>query len=133
MLTPCEVAVKTVSPAIRALLAQTLFDKHNLNETQVAKILGVSQSAVSKYQKKVRGTTIPIEDLSEVQGIVIQMASILYTQPIQLPQQTQVMELFCKACIMIRSKGLMCTLCKQNQKPQVENCDFCNNPCLKIY
>lgn len=128
MLTPCEVAVKTVSPAIRALLAQTLLDKHDLNETQIAEILGISQSAVSKYSKKVRGTTIPIDKISEVQGIVTQMAIILRTQPLHLAQQTQVMQLFCKACIVIRSKGLMCVLCQQNQKPKLENCHFCNQP-----
>jgi uncharacterized protein len=122
LLTPCEVAVKTVSPAIRALLAQTLIEKHEMKETQVAQVLGITQSAVSKYSNKVRGTTIPIDNIPEVQTITNQMVTLLLASPIQ---QMEVMKLFCQACTLIRSKGLMCPLCQQNQKPPIDGCDFC--------
>jgi predicted transcriptional regulator len=122
LLTPCEVAVKTVSPAIRALLAQTLIEKHEMKEIEVAQLLGITQSAVNKYNKKVRGTTIPINDIPEVQGITSQMISLLLTSPVQ---QMELMKLFCQACNIIRSKGLMCPLCQPNQKPAVDGCDFC--------
>jgi len=123
LLTPCEVAVKTVSPAIRALLAKTLLEKHDLKETKVAELLGITQSAVSKYYKNVRGTTIHIENVTEVQEIVNQMTTVLLTQP---TKQTKLMKLFCQACRIIRSNGLMCPLCRQNQKTKINNCDFCN-------
>ena len=125
MLTPCEVAVKTVAPSIRALLAQTLIAKHEMKETQVAQILGITQSAVSKYNKKVRGTTIPIENIPEIQTITNQMITMLLANPVQ---QVEVMKLFCKACAVIRNKGLMCPLCQQNQKPKIDGCDFCHEP-----
>ncbi len=125
MLTPCEVAVKTVSPAVRALIAQTLIEKHDMKETQVAQILGVTQSAVSKYNKKTRGTTIPISDIPEIQIIANQMIPLLLSNPIQ---QKEVMKLFCQACSIIRNKGLMCPLCQQNQKPHIESCNFCQEP-----
>ncbi len=122
MLTPCEVAVKTVSPAIRALLAKYLLDKHELKQTQVADMLGITQSAVSKYSKNVRGTAMPMETDTEIQSIVAQMAGLLATQP---AQQKEVMKLFCRACVKIRSDGLMCPLCHQNQQPKIDDCDFC--------
>jgi predicted transcriptional regulator len=125
LLTPCEVAVKTVSPSIRALLALTLIEKHEMKETQVAQILGITQSAVSKYNKKVRGTTIPIEKIPEIQTIANQMITMLLSNPVQ---QMEVMKLFCQACSLIRSKGLMCPLCQQNQKPKIDDCDFCHEP-----
>jgi predicted transcriptional regulator len=125
LLTPCEVAVKTVSPSIRALLALTLIEKHEMKETQVAQILGITQSAVSKYNKKVRGTTIPIEKIPEIQTIANQMITMLLANPVQ---QMEVMKLFCQACSLIRSKGLMCPLCQQNQKPKIDDCDFCHEP-----
>ena len=125
MLAPCEVAVKTVSPSIRALLAQTLIEKHDLKEIQVAKILGVTQSAVSKYAKRVRGATVTIAHLPEIQAITDQMIPLLMTDPIP---QREVMKLFCRACIVIRSKGLMCSYCQANQKPKIGNCFFCNDP-----
>jgi predicted transcriptional regulator len=123
LLTPCEVAVKTVSPAIRALLAQTLIDEHKLKETKVAEILGITQSAVSKYNKKVRGTAIHIENLSEIRPITNQMISHLLSNPVP---RMEIMNLFCQVCRLIRSKGLMCPLCQQNQKPEINGCNFCN-------
>jgi uncharacterized protein len=123
LIAPCEVAVKTVSPAIRALLAQKLINDHDLKETEAANILGITQSAVSKYTKKVRGNTIPIAQFSEIQNITNQMINLLLANPVE---HTKVMLLFCQACNAIRSKGVMCPFCQQNQKTQIENCDFCN-------
>jgi uncharacterized protein len=125
MLTPCEVAVKTISPAIRALLAQTLTEKHEMKEKQVAQVLGITQSAVSKYNNKVRGATITLGNIPEIQAITNQMLSLLLVDPVQ---QMEVMRLFCQACIFIRSKGLMCSLCQENQTPKVEGCEFCHIP-----
>lgn len=125
MITPCEVAVKTVAPSIRALLAQTLLDKHNLKEAQVAQALGITQSAVNKYSKKVRGTTIHLANMPEIHPIINQMATLLLDKS---TEQTQLMRLFCKACTIIREKGLMCPLCQENQKPKNVNCDFCHQP-----
>jgi len=122
LLTPCEVAVKTVSPALRALIAQILLEKHDLKEVEVAQVLGISQSAVSKYNKRVRGTTISIDAIPEIQTITGKMATMLLTNPVQ---QMEIMRLFCQACTLIRSKGLMCELCQQNQKSTITNCAFC--------
>ncbi len=124
MIIPCEVATKTVCPAIRALMAQTLIEKHNMNQIKVAQVLGVTQSAISKYSKKVRGTTIPIGNIPQVHELADQMISLLLAKPVH---QTEVMRIFCQACTLIRSQGLMCPLCQQNQGPQIENCSFCNN------
>jgi len=122
MLTPCEVVVKAVSPAIRALLAKTLLEKHGMKETQVAEILGVTQSAVSKYFQNARGTSIPLENITEIRTITDQMVALLLSEP---TRQTEIMKLFCQACSLIRDKGLMCPLCQLNQKAKIENCDFC--------
>ncbi|HTY74076.1 MAG TPA: hypothetical protein VMD05_00745 [Candidatus Nanoarchaeia archaeon] len=125
MLVPCEVAVKTVCPAIRAFMAQNLIEKHEMNQVEAARILGVTQSAISKYSKKVRGTTIPLENVPQVQTITDQMITLLMATPVQ---QTEVMQLFCQACTLIRSRGLMCPLCQPNQVPRIDGCDFCNQP-----
>ena len=125
MLVPCEVAVKTVCPAIRAFMAQNLIEKHDMNQIEAAKILGVTQSAISKYSNKVRGTTIPIETVPKVQALTDQMITLLMATPVQ---QTDVMRLFCQTCTLIRSQGLMCPLCRDNQTPVIDGCDFCNQP-----
>ena len=131
MLAPCEVAVKTVAPAIRAQVAQALIQQHEMNQVDVAKILGITQSAVSKYYKKVRGTTITLENIPELQTITNQIVALLLANPVQ---QVEVTKLFCQACTLIRSQGLMCPLCQQNQNPKIDGCDFCFDPRqLKVY
>ena len=127
MLVPCEVAVKTVSPAIRALLAKTLLQQHKMKEIQVAQILGITQSAVSKYSKNVRGITIPLENVSDLQPIMAKMIGLLLVQPLQTAQQMEMMTLFCQACAAIRINGLMCPLCQKNMKTPIDECTFCHN------
>jgi predicted transcriptional regulator len=69
LLLPCEVGVKTVLPAVRALMARTIVEKHGMKEQQAAEILGLSQSAISRYTSKNRGNTITIENVPEVQTL----------------------------------------------------------------
>jgi len=118
---PCEVAVKSVIPAVRALLAKELVEKHGMKQNQVAEILGISQSAVSKYNKKVRGYVIRIEDLEEIQTPINALIDQLVNEK---PQRTQFLNLFCQTCLTIRKKGLMCQLCRKTD-PRIEECDFC--------
>jgi len=93
-----------------------------MKETQVAQVLGVTQSAVSKYNKKVRGTTVPIYNMPEIRKLADQMITLLLANP---PQQLEVTKLFCQASKLIKDKDLMCSLCQQNQNQKIENCDFC--------
>ncbi|MDE1850419.1 MAG: helix-turn-helix domain-containing protein [Candidatus Micrarchaeota archaeon] len=44
-----EIATNEIIPAIRSHLAKELINKHKLSEDTVAGLLGVAQSAVSKY------------------------------------------------------------------------------------
>ena len=44
-----EVAVKQVIPAARLSIIRSLNSKYRLNETQISRIMGISQAAVSKY------------------------------------------------------------------------------------
>jgi predicted transcriptional regulator len=106
-------------------MAQNLIEKHDMNQIEAARILGVTQSAISKYSKKVRGTTIPLENVPQVQTLTDQMIILLMADPVR---QTDVMQLFCQTCRLIRSQSLMCPLCQQNQVPKIDGCNFCGQP-----
>jgi uncharacterized protein len=120
---PCEIGVKTVLPAIRALLARTIVEKHGVKEEKAAEILGLSQSAVSRYVTKARGNTIAIENVTEVQKLIDQMITFLIHEP---RQKTELLQLFCQACKIIREKGLMCQLCQNMHETSTETCSFCH-------
>ncbi len=44
-----ERASKEIVPAARVVIARRLKEKYNMTETDIAKILGIAQAAVSKY------------------------------------------------------------------------------------
>ena len=124
MILPCEVGVKTVLPAVKAIMARTIVEKHGLNERETANLLGLSQSAVSRYVGRERGDNLlSIENTSEVLALIDQMVLSLIKEP---ENRTKVLELFCKTCTTIREKGLMCPKC-QTDMPQEwsEKCFFC--------
>ena len=125
LLLPCEVGVKTVLPAVRALMAKTILEKHGMKEEQAAEILDLSQSAVSKYVTKARGNALSIENVEEVQTLVDKMINFLMNEP---NRKMELMELFCQTCRIIREKGLMCQLCRENvDESWREDCNFCRS------
>ena len=122
---PCEVGVKAVLPAVRALMARTIVEKHGMKEQQVAEILGLSQSAISRYTSKDRGNIIAIENVPEVQTLIDQMINLLLYNA---HQKNEIMELFCQTCRIIREKGLICPLCQEKTgNTDLETCSFCRS------
>ena len=55
MLQPQEVVVAKLLPTLRARVAQILLLDYSLRQTEVAKLLGLTQAAVSHYNTKSRG------------------------------------------------------------------------------
>jgi uncharacterized protein len=123
LILPCEVGVKTVLPAVKAIMARQIVEKHGLNEQQTAELLGLSQSAVSRYMSKERGNLLEINGSIEVLALIEQMVTSLIKDP---NNKTDVLTLFCKICTAIREKGLMCPFCQKEMPTEwAENCVFC--------
>ena len=55
MLLPSEIEAKSLIPAIRSILAKKLVEEKNFREEEVAKVLGITQAAVSNYIRGTRG------------------------------------------------------------------------------
>jgi predicted transcriptional regulator len=89
----------------------------------VAEILGISQSAVSKYTRQVRGYVIKIDNIDEVQPLINKMIGMLVSGSCQ---RLELLRFFCRTCMVIRKNGLMCQFC-QKAEPQMEiqECSFC--------
>jgi predicted transcriptional regulator len=111
-------------PAVKALITQELVEKHGLKQEEVAKILGISQSAVSKYTKKVRGQAIILEEMIEIQIPIDNIVTLIVDGA---SSRTEFLKLFCEICRTIREKGLMCEFCqKTNPTIKMEECTFCD-------
>jgi hypothetical protein len=123
---PCEVAVKSVVPAIRANLAKKLVQTHKLKQSDIANLLGITQTAVSKYTRHVRGRVVKIEKVEDVQRMITETAEMLAKGEIS---RRQLIVRFCKICKLVRQKGLMCELCKRsNPSIDIYQCLICIKP-----
>ena len=123
MLTPCEVAVKIALPSVRAMVANELMDKHSLNQAEAAKLLGISQPAVSLYQQKLRGNSINLDGDPEITALVTKHAEFLVNGN---PSYMDMLSSFCEICKTIRSKGYLCNIHKAfDPTVDIESCDFC--------
>ncbi|MGD0329490.1 MAG: Fis family transcriptional regulator [Nitrososphaeria archaeon] len=51
----CERATKYILPTIRGLIAKELVEEHGFSQSHAAKVLGITQAAVSQYISSKRG------------------------------------------------------------------------------
>jgi len=123
MLVPCEVAVRCVLPAVRAMIAKELMVKHRLNQVETAKLLGVSQPAISLYFTERRGKAIDLENESDIASLIENLAASLASGNSSLKY---IISAFCEICTTIREKGLMCKLHKTlDPTIDIEKCGIC--------
>lgn len=70
MLLPSEIEAKSLIPAVRAILAKKLIKEYSLKEEDVARVLGITQAAVSNYVRGTRGDVELIEKLELVREVM---------------------------------------------------------------
>jgi len=115
--------VKSVIPAIRAYIAKQLIQTYKMKQTDVAGLLGITQTAVSKYVGNVRGQALRIDKEDEIQSMMNKIASRIADKKTSGPQLT--LE-FCSVCRAVRRNGQMCELCKRSD-PEITkvSCGIC--------
>ncbi|UCC57795.1 MAG: transcriptional regulator [Candidatus Bathyarchaeum sp.] len=109
MVLPCEVAVKSVVPAIRSAIARQLTQSYGLKQREAAQLLGVTQTAVSKYTSHTRGTVLKVEKVEDAQLVLKETVVSLANGQMS---KYELAAKLCRICDIIRQKGLMCKLCK---------------------
>jgi predicted transcriptional regulator len=120
---PCEFAVRSVVPALRALVARELSTSYHLKQDDIASLLGITQSAVSQYLRHVRGRAVNIEEITEIHEITQTLAMGLANNKLS---QRHITQQYCKACQIIRQKRLLCQVHKRlDASFDVVNCDAC--------
>jgi predicted transcriptional regulator len=125
MLTPCEVAVKCALPSVRAMVASELMSKHSLNQAQAAELLGVSQPAISLYQKKLRGNSLDLWNDADIAASVAKRAELLVNGG---GESKNTLGWFCGICKTLRAKGYLCKIHKDlDPTVNLDDCDFCKD------
>jgi len=82
MLLPSEIESKLLIPAVRAILSKDLAIEKGLKEEEVARMLGITQAAVSNYLRGTRGDNELISklmSLSEIMSMIKEISDDLST------------------------------------------------------
>ena len=131
MLLPCEIAVKSLLPPVRAALAKQLMTKHGLKQMDTAKLLGVSQPAISLYNRKMRGKALELEKDNEIKALIEGLADSLAKKDLSHKDFTLK---FCEICKTARAKGLLCNMHKALDSTfDTEKCELCMNTQLNCF
>ena len=132
MLLPAEIESKTLIPALRAILAKTLAEKHEIREDQISKMLGVTQAAVSNYIRGTRGDPELIKKLlteAQVSEMISEISSDLASDRAYSPSS---LSKFIGLCNYIKSSLLICDI-HHNLESDIDEavCKECENMLLK--
>lgn len=82
MLLPSEIESKLLIPAVRAILSKDLVIEKELKEEEVARLLGITQAAVSNYLRGTRGDNELISklmSLTEIMSMIKEISDDLST------------------------------------------------------
>lgn len=120
---PCEVAVRSLVPAMRASIAKELADRYFMKQSEIAESLNITQAVVSDYTREIRGAAVDIDKVDEVRQATKDIAAALANGHRSTPD---LMLRFCKACSAARETGLICQLHKE-MEPSItlRDCKLC--------
>ncbi|HID60988.1 MAG TPA: helix-turn-helix domain-containing protein [Hadesarchaea archaeon] len=104
---PCEVVVKDVLPAIRAMLVKKLIERHELSQIEVARKLGITQPAVSQYLRMHRGVGRNNTVFKKIEKRVQKLADEIAHGKLK---RKQVIERYCLICRSMGRGELICLL-----------------------
>ena len=119
-------------PALRAILAKTLAEKHNVREDEISKMLGVTQAAVSNYIRGTRGDPELIKKLlteNQVSEMIFEICDDLSSDRAYSPSS---LSKFIGLCNYIKSSLLICDI-HHNLESDIDEavCKECENMLLK--
>jgi len=122
---PCEAVTNYLLPLVRRLLARELVNSHGISQVQAAKILGVTQPAVSNYLSHEFGVRRnPLEEgEEEVRVMAETLAKDIVDNRIT---QMDMMRAICGLCVRMRSGGLICAVHGESV-PSIDpfQCSYC--------
>jgi predicted transcriptional regulator len=107
------------------MIAKTLTTKYNLTQIDAARLLGISQPAISLYDRKMRGKAINLEQDPELTELIENLTDALARDDLA---HKDFIQRFCEICKATRAKGLLCQMHKTfDPTISVEKCQLCTS------
>ncbi|NOJ29168.1 MAG: transcriptional regulator [Nitrososphaeraceae archaeon] len=126
MLLPSEIEAKSLIPAIRAILAKKLIKEYDMKEEVVAKVLGVTQAAISNYVRGTRGDLELINKLSAIYEVMNKIDDIAQDLKANKAYTPSTMSKFVELCNFMRYSFIICDAHhKIESNIDEEMCELC--------
>ncbi|MHA2061475.1 MAG: transcriptional regulator [Candidatus Sifarchaeia archaeon] len=116
---PCELIVRELLPAIRAEIVKLLVNKYKMKQEDVADILSIKQSTVSRYITGMRGS----DDKLPTRFPEIQRYIETTTEEIHREKFSKISIHFCDLCLELRGKPEFCDFHKEFS--HISDCEIC--------
>ncbi len=116
---PQEIEVRYILPAIRRELARIFIEEHKLNQKEAAKMLGLTEAAISQYQhfkraKEVVFSNDVIDEISaSAKKIIAEKAS----------KQRLIAEMY-RISGLTKVRHILCDIHRAQSK-ELDNCNVC--------
>ena len=132
MLLPAEIESKSLIPALRAILAKDLANKHHIREDEISKMLGVTQAAISNYIRGTRGDPKLIEKLLAEKQVLEMITDITDNLASDRAYTPSSLSKFIGLCNYIKTSLLICDI-HHNLESNIDDevCKECENMLLK--
>ncbi|MCD6399092.1 MAG: transcriptional regulator [Candidatus Aenigmarchaeota archaeon] len=101
---PCENVVKFILPALRALIARDLIEVHKFTQKEVAKMLDMTQPAISQYKKHLRGNKVNFLKNEYINKKISEISTSIARKEIS---NDDVISELCGICKMLRKEGFI--------------------------
>jgi len=108
------IVVQYVLPAVRVLIMKNLMDKYNMRKVDVSAKMKLTPAAITQYMKGERGAAFveKIGKSEKTMKIISELAEALAKDNVSAEI---VIDKLCRACMTIRSEGIICGLRQRAQ------------------
>ncbi len=134
MLLPSEIESKSLIPAIRVIIAKKLSLEFYLKEDDIAKMLGVTQAAISNYVRGTRGDmelVTKLNSIPEIMRMADDITKDLAANKVYTPSS---MAKFIALCNYMRQSLIICDVHHTLEENIDEGvCKSCESNLLKGY
>ncbi len=101
----CEIFVKDLLPAVRAVIARDLVEEHGLTQREAARRLDMTQPAISQYKNKLRGRQIKkLENSRKVSQKIENLVDDVAKQRIDMENYGK---RFCEICQVAKDDSIL--------------------------
>ncbi|MBS3142813.1 hypothetical protein J4464_05505 [Candidatus Woesearchaeota archaeon] len=114
---PQEIEVWYVIPAIRKELAKVFVHDFQLSQKQTAKVLGITEAAISQYLNQKRA--------SELQFTASDMEDVRKTADKIMRNKEHAMQHIYELCVKMRGSKCVCELHRKHEKDLPAECSIC--------